>query len=73
MIKNNIKKMFLNNRTKAQNSHSQKTVTVSTTSLRSAIAMNKQYLTNRQCVLLISPFDKRYLDRNGVLQTVKCA
>ena len=72
MIKNNIKKMFLNNQTKAQDSHSQKTVTVSTTSLRSFIAMNKQYLTDRQYALLISPFDNDYLGCNGVVKAVAC-
>lgn len=47
-------------------------ITVSTTSLRSFIAMNKQYLTDRQYALLISPFDNDYLGCNGVVKAVAC-
>ena len=47
--------------------------TVSTTSLWSLIAMNKQYMTSLSCQyeLLISPFNNRYLGCSGVLQAVE--
>ena len=37
--------------------------------LRFIIAMNKQYMTNRQCVLLNSPFDNRILSCNRAVKT----
>ena len=37
--------------------------------LRFIIAMNKQYMTNRQCELLNSPFDNRILSCNRAVKT----